>query len=126
MERLEPHPLESSEKHYFRFHALIVRIVLTVDVVLFALSFWPRYAGTADMPGLADDWFGNYRLDGFRADFAWLMLSTAAVAVAFFYSLDEQKSDRRARVDVLLGGAWVIAFFVLACHALFTGTFYFG
>jgi hypothetical protein len=126
MARPEQDLLEPAETSYFRFHALILRIVLSVNVVFFALSFWPRYAGTGNTPGLADEWFGNYRLDGFRADFAWLMLATAAAAVAFFYFLDEWKSDRRARVDVLLCVAWVIAFVVIVWHDLVTGILYFG
>jgi hypothetical protein len=126
MVRLEPHLLESAEKSYLRIHALIVRVILAVNGVFFALSFWPRYAGTADSPGLADDWFGNYRLDGFSADFVWLMLSSVAVAVAFFHFLRECRSDRRARIDVLLCGAWLVTFVVMLCRELFTGVLYFG
>jgi hypothetical protein len=126
MDRLESHLLEPEQKHYVRVHALILRAILAVNWVLFVLSFWPRYAGTAINRGLADEWFGMRDLGGFRADFVWLGISTLMAAVAFFFFFDERKSDARAHVDILLCGGWVIACFVMVYHMAHTGILDFG
>jgi hypothetical protein len=49
----------------------VFRVVVACNLVLVALSCWPRFEGTAAQPGVVDHLLGALRLRGFRADVVW-------------------------------------------------------
>jgi hypothetical protein len=54
----------------------VLRGILAVNFLLLVLSFIPAFSGYGPEPGMADRLWGNYRLDGWRADVVWMCLST--------------------------------------------------
>ena len=61
---------------------LTLRGVLLVNFALFILSFIPAFSGFGHELGLADRLWGVYRVDGWRADVAWMCTSTPFIALA--------------------------------------------
>jgi hypothetical protein len=87
----------------------------------FALSFVPKFEGTAARAGIADKLFGEYTVGGFRADFAWLFGSTIVLFAATFYFAKNSENDPQSRLDVLLGRTWIVAFVIYVIKSIFTG-----
>jgi hypothetical protein len=109
-----------------RIYAWFLRLIIAVNFGLFALSFWPRFEGGANRIGLADQIFGEYRLSGFRVDFAWLALSTFAVFAGALFLLSEFRRDRRACIDLFLSVGWLIAFVIYIYQGVRSGVLDFG
>ena len=112
--------------HFRAMLRWVLRATIVLNFVRFALSFVPRFEGTAVNGGIADRLFGAYTVIYFRADFAWLLGSTILILVATFYLARNSKDDPRARFDVVLGWSWVIAFAIYVIKSIFTGVLYPG
>src|SRR3974390_3006544 len=63
----------------------VFRAVIALNFVHFALSFVPGFEATAGNPGIADKIFGELIIGTFRADFAWLIVSTIVIFASTFY-----------------------------------------
>ena len=105
---------------------LVLRSVITLNFLRFALSFIPSFEGTAQEPGLADRIFGNYRIAGFRIDSAWILASSLVIFLFIFILAWIAKRDPKARIDILLCLAWMAAFVTYVYRLLFTGDLDFG
>jgi hypothetical protein len=99
----------------------IFRALIAVNAIRFALSFAPKFEGTANSPGWIDNVLGAHRLGGFRIDFLWIVLSTILIFFAGFHFL-----VRRRTVDALLCFLWTLAFFVFIHHLILIGVLDFG
>ena len=104
----------------------VFRATIALNFVRFALSFVPRFEGTALNVGIADRLFGAFTVIYFRADFAWLLGSTILILIATFYLAGISNDDPRARFDVVLGWTWVVAFAIYVIKSIFTGVLYPG
>jgi hypothetical protein len=62
-----------------RIYGWILRSVLAVNFLLFVLTFIAAFSGIGREPGLADYLWGNYRFDGWRADVAWIFVSSVFI-----------------------------------------------
>jgi hypothetical protein len=104
----------------------MLRAVIAINFLRFALSFSPWFEGTAARVGFADRLFGAIRVGNFRIDGVWLVASTCVVFLAMFYFFLESKSDPEARTDAYLCLAWVVAFAIFVARAFLTGVIDFG
>jgi hypothetical protein len=104
----------------------LLRGVIAINFVRFALSLWPRFEGTEKNMGFADQLFGSYRLGGFRADFVWLTASTIVIFFLLPFFVVRARKSTSARFDLILSVAWVASFAIYVARALFSGVFYFG
>ena len=104
----------------------VFRTAIALNLVRFALSFVPKFEGTAKSAGIADKLFGAYTVGTFRADFAWLIGSTMVIFLATFHFAKFSKDDPRARLDVLLGRTWTVAFVIYVIKSIFSGVLYPG
>jgi len=104
----------------------VFRAALALNFVRFALSFVPKFEGTAARAGIADELFGAYTVGFFRADFAWLIGSTIVLFAATLYFAKDSENDPEARLDVLLGWTWIVAFVIYVIKSIFTGVLYPG
>jgi len=102
-----------------------LRIVLAFNFVRFALSFVPRFEGTAEAPGLADRIF-RFSVAGFRIDFVWLIVSTVLIAVALVVLLTDRETRSETVNDSVFSLFWIMAFLVYIFRALATGVLDFG
>jgi len=75
---------------------------------------------------MVDRFLGSYTVGFLRADFAWLVGSTLVIFPATFYFSNISTNDPRARFDVLLGGAWTVAFVIYVMRSILTGVLYPG
>lgn len=105
---------------------VMFRAAIALNFVRFAFSFVPKFEGTSEKAGVADKLFGAYTLGTFRSDFAWLIGSTMIVFLATFYFARISKDDPGARLDVLLGRFWTVAFVIYVIKSIFTGVLYPG
>jgi hypothetical protein len=106
--------------------SLVTRTVIALNFVRFALSFSTRFEGTPEGAGAADRLFGAYIIGVFRADFAWLIFSTAAIFGAVLYFAAKSRNYPTARIDLLLSLAWIVAFIIYIIRSLLTGVLYPG
>lgn len=106
--------------------SIILRIVIALNFVRFALSFLPWFEGTEQSAGFADQLFNPKHTNGFRSDFLWLIFSSVYVFFAMFVYVPEFTWDKSARMNVILGFAWLIAFCFYVYRSLVTGVLYFG
>lgn len=104
----------------------LLRAAIALNFVRFALSFVPKFEGTAASAGIADKLFGAYTVGFFRADFAWLIGSTIVIFAATFYFAKDSRNDPHARLDVLLGWTWIVAFVIYILRSILTGVLYPG
>jgi hypothetical protein len=105
----------------------VLRAIIVLNFIRFALSFSPRFEGTAQKEGAIDRLLGSYTVLGFfRPDFAWLIVSTIVIFAASFYFARISKTDEQARSDVLLCRAWCLAFVVYIVKVILTGVLYPG
>ena len=105
---------------------VILRTVIGLNFVRYALSFSPWFEGSASVPGLADRLFNPNHTNGFRADFIWLALSTVLIFFAMFGFVPSFKDSQRSRVNVYLSLAWVAAFVFYLWRMLYGGELDFG
>jgi hypothetical protein len=104
----------------------VLRAIIVLNFIRFALSFSPRFEGTAQKEGTIDRLLGSYTVGFFRLDFAWLIVSTMVIFAASFYLARISKTDEQARSDVLLCRAWCLAFVVYIVKSILTGVLYPG
>jgi hypothetical protein len=104
----------------------VFRIVRALNFTRPALSFSPHFEGTSDHAGISDRIFNPYNQYGFRIDFVWLVASTLAILTATAIFAGKFKNDRRARINVLPGIVWILAFVNYLARSLFTGVLDFG
>jgi len=105
---------------------IMLRLVIALNFVRFVLSFVPWFEGTADTAGYADRLFNPNHTDGFRSDFLWLIASSAFIFVSLFWSIQDFKENRSARINVYLSLAWLAAFSIYIGRVVVTGTLWFG
>ena len=121
---LQPEPSQWGKRD--QIIMLVLRVVIALNFIRFALSFLPWFEGTAAQPGLADEVFGRYRVGGFRVDFVWLIASTAVILCSIPYVLRMSKSSPKIKVDSYLCITWLIAFILFVAKALLSGVLYPG
>ncbi len=102
------------------------RSVITFNLVLIALTWWPGFEGTETRVGAADHLFGWFRILGFRADFAWLILSTVFVLLALVPFLIKAREDHVARINALFCVVEILGFCAFLYRILTAGLLYFG
>ena len=101
-------------------------IVVGFNLLLITISFSAWFSGTEKSPGFADQIFGKVRISGFRADFAWLLASTAVLFLALIVFIVMTRESHVARVNAALCLAEVFAFGLFLYHALVSGLLDFG
>jgi hypothetical protein len=104
----------------------VLRGILVLDFVRFALSFSAEFEGTARRPGIIDKLVGSYTVLYFRADFAWLLGSTILVLPATFYFWAVSRRNLGARLDLYLCLGWLVAFAIYLTRSILTGVLYPG
>jgi hypothetical protein len=115
-----------TEKRILGIGTIILRAVVFLNFVRFALAFLPWFEGTENSAGFADRFFNPMHTDGFRSDFLWLIFSSLYVFFAMFVYVPEFARERTARTNVILGFAWLLAFLFYVHRALVTGVLDFG
>ena len=103
----------------------VTRAVIAINFARFMLSFSPRFEGTEASPGVADKIFA-LRLEGFRIDGVWLVISTGLGFLTMFYFLMDSKENNKAKTDAYLCIAWMVAFVIFVARAFLTGIIDFG
>jgi hypothetical protein len=124
MTELQPVPSQSGQRDQIIMRVL--RVVIALNFIRFALSFLPWFEGTATQPGLADEVFGRYRIGGFRADFVWLIVSTVVILCSMPYVLRMSKRGPKTKVDLYLCFALMIVFLWFVVKAVLSGVLYPG
>ena len=110
----------------FTMADFLLRAGVSVNLLLIALTWWPRFSGSETRIGLADQLFGQLRIGGFRIDVVWLVLSSAALFFASFYFLNNTRERRTALLNGMFCVAGVLAFIVYVHKLLTSGLLYFG
>ena len=116
----------STEERFGGAGGMIFRAVIALNFIRFALSFWPRFEGTAHSIGIADYIFPYNSWTIFRLDFDWLLGSSAIIFVSIFYFIVVWKSDPEAKANLLLSCAWLVAFCIYVARIFTTGLVDFG
>ena len=96
------------------------------NCTLVALSWFTWFGGNAGHVGAADRLFGHLRLVGFRADFVWLVVSTAVLGLSFISFVLQSRREPSAKANSLLCAVDVLAFCLYLFRALTTGILDFG
>ena len=84
--------------------------MLSVDFVLFVLTFIPAFSGIGSEPGLADRILGNYRFGGWRADVAWMCASSVFIVAVGLPWIRENRSAKITRIAWYLVGLHTVLF----------------
>jgi hypothetical protein len=105
---------------------LMIRGVVLFNAALIAVSWTRWFSGDAKHVGWADRLFGQIRFGGFRADFLWIVLSTAALGIAFLYFASQSFRSREARVNAMFCLCGIVAFCLFIYRVLTTGVLDFG
>jgi len=105
---------------------IVLRIVISLNVIRFAFSLLPGFEHGEHGPGLADQLFNPSRTSGFRSDFVWLFFSTIFIFFAMFAYIPRFRTDKKARSNVYLCLAGVALFVTYVFMILFTGDLDFG
>jgi hypothetical protein len=108
------------------FGTIVLRTVICLNFVRFALSFLPWFEGTEHRVGFAQQLFNPQHTNGFRSDFLWLFFSTIFIFFAMFAFIPSFKQESKARINVYLCLGWLAAFVIYILKSLFTGMLYFG
>jgi hypothetical protein len=124
MENVES--VSAGEKGPLGLGTVLLRVVIGLNFIRFALSFVPWFEGTASAAGFADSLFNPRHTGGFRSDMLWLIVSSVYIFFAMFVYVPEFAQEKTARINVLLGFAWLFAFCFYVYRSLVTGTLYFG
>lgn len=109
-----------------RLSGLLLRCVIGFNILLIALSWSSGFEGTENEVGVADKLLGNFRVAGFRADFVWLLLSSIAVFLLFWFFLPSVRASRSAKINATLCAIEIVAFAIFIHHILVSGLLYFG
>jgi hypothetical protein len=120
------HEAPTESTFFLRTWIVIVRCVLTLNFLLFALSFSVWFEGNSKQVGMADRLFENYRFDGWRADFVWLILSTGFILLALMAFGISDKDFRSLRNTKWLCVAWIVACVIYVVKSVLTGQLWFG
>lgn len=84
--------------------------MVALNFTLCGLSWTPWSNGDGGRWTVSDQLFNNYRLAGFRMDFAWLILSTTAFLIIGLFLLPQVKKKRLAGLCVGLCALEVVGF----------------
>src|SRR5277367_2547181 len=76
---------------------IVLRAVIALNLVRFALSFLPWFEGTEHSVGFAQQLFNPRHTNGFRSDFLWLFFSTVFIFFAMFAFIPKFKQESKAR-----------------------------
>lgn len=93
----------------------VLRGVLAVNLVILVLSFTPWFSGIGPELGVADRLLGSYRPGGWRADVAWMFVSTALIAI---FALGGSDQSRSRKTTVILCRVWLVCFVVYLGYVL--------
>jgi hypothetical protein len=109
-----------------RPQSVLLRFVLSVNLLLIALSFTKWFSGDANHAGFADILFGSIRSGGFRVDFLYVLASGLFAFVMLLVFASEKSRTQHAKFD-----AWLCTFSSLGTvtyviYILFSGVLYFG
>jgi hypothetical protein len=116
----------AGEKRTLGLGTVVLRVVIVLNFIRFALSFLPWFEGTASAAGFADQLFNPRHTDGWRYDFLWLFFSSLYVFFAMSVFGPDFWQEPKARTNVYPGFAWLVAFSIYVYRVLVTGTHYFG
>jgi hypothetical protein len=100
--------------------------VVTLNFVIFALSFSGWYEGGEGRMGMADRLFRSMRLLGWRADVVWLACATVFAVVALALALPQWRVEKAAKRSALLSISWLVGSLLYAIHAVYVGLLYMG
>jgi hypothetical protein len=118
--------VSADEKQAMGLGTIVLRVVIVLNFIRFALSFLPWFEGTANAAGFADQLFNPRHTDGWRSDILWLFFSSLYVFFAMFVFGPDFWQEAKARTNVYLGFAWLVAFSIYIYRVLVTGVLYFG
>jgi hypothetical protein len=93
----------------------VLRTVIALNLLLFALPFVPGFSGIGPAPGLADRLWGNARLAGWRADVVW-MAGSSLLILAGTSRWTGEASARKTTAILCL--AWLPLFVVYLGYTL--------
>jgi hypothetical protein len=116
----------ADEKQTMGLGTVVLRAVIVLNFIRFGLSFLPWFEGTEHSAGFVDQLFNPRHTDGFRSDFLWLFFSTVLIFFAMFAFIPKFKQESKARINVFLCVAWVLAYLIDLWRGLYTGLLYFG
>jgi hypothetical protein len=116
----------ADEKRTIGLGTIVLRAVIMLNFIRFALSFLPWFEGTASAAGFADQLFNPRHTDGLRSDFLWLLFSTIYIFYAMFVFVPDFRKEAKARTNVYLGFAWLVAFLIYIHRGVVTGVLDFG
>ena len=116
----------TDEKRTIGLGTIVLRAVIMLNFIRFALSFLPWFEGTASAAGFADQLFNPRHTDGLRSDLLWLFFSTLYVFYAMFVFVPDFRKEAKARTNVYLGFAWLVAFLIYIHRGVVTGVLDFG
>jgi hypothetical protein len=105
---------------------IVLRTVIGLNFIRFALSFLPWFEGTEHSAGFADQLFNPRHTNGFRSDFLWLFFSTVFIFFAMFGFIPRFRREATARTNVYLCLAWLAVFLIYLWRSLYTGLLDFG
>lgn len=117
--------VEVNNHHRFTWLDQALRTTAIFNLALISLSFTKWFSGDPEGSGVADRLFGHIRLGGWRADVAWLLLSSCLLFFAFLYSLVEIRRTP-ARVNAALIFFALLSFCAYIHHLLHSGLLYMG
>ena len=104
----------------------LVRACVIVNLVLILLTWWPRFSGSENQAGLADQVFGQFRIGGFRIDLVWIVLSSAVLFFASFHFFNSSGERKATFLNGVFCVAGVLAFIVYIHKILTSGILWFG
>lgn len=87
----------------------VVRSMIAIDLALLILTFIPAFFGTGPAPGLADRWWGRYRIGFWKIDVVWMCVTSIGILVGGLRPTVERGSERTTSKLAL---AWIPCFFV--------------
>ena len=104
----------------------VLRAGVIVNLVLISLTWWPRFSGSENQVGLADQLFGQLRIGGFRIDLVWLVLSSAVLFFASVHFFNCTAERKPAFLNGMFCVAGVLAFIAYIHKILTSGILWFG
>jgi len=107
MENIED--LAPDEQRAAGLGTIVLRIIIALNFIRFALSFLPWFEGTENSVGFADRFFNPRHSNGFRSDFLWLIFSTIFIFCAMLAFIPSFRREATARTNVYLCMAWLVA-----------------
>jgi len=95
--------IAAEEKRTIGLGTIVLRAVVVLNFIRFALSFLPWFEGTARAAGFADQLFNPGHTNGWRSDFVWLFFSTLYVFFAMFVFVPDYRQEAKGAHQCLSG-----------------------